>query len=1143
MKLSFVLCLVCMLHAFATGYSQTARISLSMHDVKVEEVLDKIEEQSEFFFLYNQKLVDLNKNVSIDVSEATINEVLNNLFDTDQIDFSVYDRQIILSPQGVLRLTEQAMLQQGTTITGTVTDTYGDPLPGVSILIKGTTQGTATDANGAYSLSVQNENAILVFSFVGFNTQEIPVRDQRTINVTLSEDIQLIEEVVVVGYGTQRKVNLTGAVATVSSKTIQDRPISSVGQALQGSVANLNVGINSGSAITSPTYNIRGYTSLNGGTPLIVIDGIVSTGDVLNRMNPTDIESISVLKDAASSAIYGSRAAFGVILVTTKTGKTEKLRVNYNNNFIWRTRTERPEIITDPLLICETQNIMGAPWYHLHNEEQLAYARSRSQDPSISPYFLNPDGTYSYFGSTDWVNEAYKKSAMSTTHSIDISGKTDRVSYFFSGSFYSHDGMYKYGTDKYNKYNVNSKLDFKLTDFWTIGNNTRMITSDYEAPSYSSGRGGYFYWQINRASSLAVPFNPDGTWTQTGTELGLMQDGGKMNRNDINISTQFDTRLDVIKNILFIKGNFAYNSVINNTKTFVIPVEYSTGPGLPLYYAIQLLRPIPFAEGNNRKNANITFDVYGTFMKTFNQHSVTAIAGFNQEEYRSEYFLSGRNELISTSLPSLNLATGDMSVGHSVETWALRGAFGRLNYTFADKYMVEFNGRYDGTSRFPKKDRFAFNPSASAGWVVSNEKFFESLKNVVSYLKFRASYGSLGNQDVSAYAYIAQMGSGRTSAILDGQQQTYVSAPGLVSASLTWEKVITRNFGIDLNLFKDRFTLTADLYNRQTKDMLTRGQDLPSVLGTAVPNENAADLETKGWDITVGWRDKFDVASKPLYYNVNFNLADSRAYITKFVNTTGSLSNHYAGKEIGEIWGLKTLGFFTSPDDIQQHADQTLVSSYIGTRPLEPGDLKFEDRNADGVINRGNWTLDNPGDYYVIGNNTNRYTFGLSLGAEWNGFDLYAFFQGVGKRDYAPEEGELFFFGVYAQPWTNTTYGNYYDRWTPETPNGYFPRFKSYVADSSSYEFGIPQTRYLQNAAYLRLKNLTAGYTIPENITQKIKIERLRFFFSGDNLFTISGLYKYFKVDPEGLGAQSPSDARDFYPLQSYYSFGINLTF
>lgn len=1117
------------LPAATSSYGQSVLLSHNLKKQTVQDVLDEIEKKSDFSFFYNNKQINTSRLVSVNTGNKDVFKILDELFEGTDVGYKLLDNTIILSSKGATE-TNGASQQQNRKISGTVTDGAGLPIPGVSIMIKGTTNGTQTDVDGKYTITVPI-GTVMQYSFLGFSSKNVSVGNQTTIDVTLDEEVDVMDEIVVVGYGTQRKVNLSGAVSTVSPQAVKNRPVTSVGQMLQGTVANMNIEVSSGSANSSPTYNIRGYTSLTGGSPLIVIDGIVSDNDMLNRLNPTDIENISVLKDAASSAIYGSRAAFGVILVTTKGGKSDKLVINYNNNFAWSKITQMPDIITDPFLVAETRNIMSAPWYNLYDEEELAYAKNRSENLSLSPYFIKPNGEYSYFGNTDWVKEAYKNSAMSTNHSVDISGKGDKASYFFSGGYFFQDGIVKYGTDKYNRYNLRSKTNFNLTDFWTVGNNTSIIIADYDSPRYLNSN---YYWNINRLSPLDVPTNPDGTWSSAGASvLGRMRDGGRRTSEDIMISAQFDSRLDIVKNVLFVKGNFAYNGRINNQKSFTLPTAYYNGPELqPLYYD-----ETTSASGSNYKTKHIALDVYGTFTKTFNKHAVSAIVGFNQEEYRYEYMSAGRQNLISTSLPSWNLAIGDMSVDHSVKTWALRGAFGRFNYTFADKYIVEFNGRYDGTSRFPKKDRFAFNPSASAAWVVSNEKFFEPISNLINFLKFRASYGSLGNQDVKPYEYISQMSSGsKTSAILDGLQPSWVSSSGLVSGKLTWEKVITKNAGVDLNLLNNRFTLAADIYTRETKDMLTNGQDLPVVLGTAIPLENAADLKTQGWEITVGWKDKFEVASKPFSYSVSFNLADSKAHITKFVNANGSLSSDYVGKELGEIWGMETEGFFTSLEDVANHADQKLVSSYLGTRPLEPGDIKFKDRDESGAIDWGRWTVDDHGDYFIIGNSWSRYTFGLSMGAEWNGIDISILLQGVGKKDYAPGPSDLYFFGIYSQPWTNTTYGNYYDRWTPETPNAYFPRFKSYVAEQHDVELGATQTKYLQNAAYIRAKNVTIGYTIPEKITQKIKIDRLRVFFSGDNLFEMSGLYKHYKVDPEGLGGQ-------MYPFQRYYSLGVNLTF
>ena len=1021
--------------------------------------------------------------------------------------------------------------QEGRSITGTVTDQYG-PVTGANVVIKGTTTGTITDLDGNFTLENVPAGTILQISYIGYTTQEVKVGNQTHLDISLQEDSQSLDELVVVGYGVQKKVDLSGAVATVPTEVLADRPVLNVGQALQGSVANMNVTIGSGQATDSPTFNIRGTTSLNGGDPLVVIDGVISTAEELNRMNPTDIGSISVLKDAASSAIYGSRAAFGVILVTTKTAGQEKLTINYNNNFAMRKLSSMADVITDPYLVASTRNTMSYPWYNLYNADQLAYAQRRSEDPSLSPYYLNPDGTYSYFGSTDWFKEAYKNLAFSTNHTIDISGKTDRLNYYFSANYNFQDGMVKYGTDKYNRYNLRSKLDFKLADWWHVANNTSYVTSDYDSPNYL---GSSYYWEVNRINPLDVIYNPDGTWTESGASVfGRMAEGGRWNQQKTTFTTQFTTKIDILKDVLWVNGSFNYSTQKNAEEGYSLPIEYYDGPERQAF----VLDEISQAYFNNTNARTLTFDAYATFHKVFNdKHDFTAMVGYNQENWRENYTSASRKELITSSLPSVDLATGDMSVGQNIYTIALRSGFGRLNYTYDNRYIVAFNGRYDGTSRFPHDSRYVFNPSGSIAWVMSEEHFFEPIREVIDFLKFRFSYGSLGNQDLreNYYAYLATMGSGKISQIINGEQPVYVGAPGLVSSDLTWETVTTADWGMDINLFNNRLTATVDGYIRRTQDMLTAGASLPNVLGTSVPLANAADLKTTGWDLTVTWRDQFKLAGKDLNYGLSFNIGDSRSWITKFANETGTLDDYYVGWEIGDIWGLVTEGFFTSQEDIDNHADQTEVTSYVGTRPIEPGDLKFKDLNGDGKINKGAWTREDHGDYTIIGNNRARYAFGFNLNAEWNGFDFNMFIQGVLKKNYNPS-GDLYFWGIYAQPWTNITEGNYYDRWTEENPNGYFPRFKAYVAEQSGYEAGIAQTRYLQNATYARLKNLSVGYTLPKAWTDKMNIDRLRIFFSGDNLCEITGLYKYYKIDPECLGGQ-------MYPLQRSYSFGLNVTF
>lgn len=447
------------------------------------------------------------------------------------------------------------------------------------------------------------------------------------------------------------------------------------------------------------------------------------------------------------------------------------------------------------------------------------------------------------------------------------------------------------------------------------------------------------------------------------------------------------------------------------------------------------------------------------------------------------------------------------------------------------------NGRYDGTSRFPKKDRFGFFPSGSVAWVLSKEKFMENISQSIGLdmLKFRASYGALGNQNVGTYAYLPTMSSGQIGQILDGSQPVAVYAPGVVSNTLTWEKVRTINGGIDLALLNNRLSASFDYYVRYTEGMLTKSKTLPSVFGASEPKTNAADLKTKGWELSLRWRDQFMLADSPFNYSIKVALADSRAFITKYDNPNKRLGDYYEGQEIGEMWGLTTEGFFQTEEEIKNHADQSAVGEDDQSYKFYVGDLKFADLNNDGKINKGDWTLANPGDFRKIGNSSSRYPYSFDLSADWKGFDIRGFFQGIGKRDWYAGGGNHYFWGIYAQPWTNVQTHNL-DHWTPENPNAYYPRVKAYIAESTGSELACVQTRYMQDASYLRMKNLTIGYTLPQDLTRKLNIERVRFYFSGENLFEI--IHLKANLDPEALDSSSK-----VYPLQRSYSFGVNLTF
>ncbi|MEN7547650.1 TonB-dependent receptor [Rapidithrix thailandica] len=1111
-------------------------VDINTQNTTLEGTLRAIETQTEFNFVY--ELRDLEKGMMLNTKpgKQSVAELLVEISRQAGLKFRQINNNINVQKLNKRLPTRKAVqaIEQEVLVKGAVKDENGEPLPGVSILVKGTSTGTTTDMDGNFSISVP-ESSTLLFSFIGYEAQEIALNGQTALEVVMATSSTELDEIVVVGYGTQKKANLSGAVDVVSADAIVNRPVTSTGAALQGMIPNLNISISSGQATEAPEFNIRGFTSINGGGPLILVDNIPVSNEEVARINPNDIESVSVLKDAASAAIYGARGAFGVVLITTKSGTSDKLTVSANANYAVRTLGKTPDVVTDPYMAMKYKHDAAFPLYNLYPESVREYAKQRSEDPSLPAAIPNPNNpdAWQYYGSTNWLDEVYNKSAASYNANFSIGKKDEKMNYYLSSDYFKQEGMFRYGNDIYNRYNLRGKVALQVTDWLQLGNNTVFTHSDYEEPSYNNGES--FFHEVNRKNSLDIPKNPDGTRTNTGASmLGRLQEGGRADTKLNEIQTSFNMEVALIKDTWLLKGDATFRRSNETYKRYEIPVAYRTGPNQPLQYI-----------GANTKAVNSSeevqynvYNVYTDFHKTFGgKHFVQAVVGYNQEYRTESYSYVSRDKLITSSLPSLGLASGAFNGGETIEDWAVRGAFYRLNYVFDDRYIFEFNGRYDGSSRFPKDDRFGFFPSASAAWVVSKEAFFQSIGEAIKmdFFKLRASYGSLGNQDVDAYEYIMMMTPGRIGPVLGGERPVYVSTPGLVSPSLTWEKVSTVNFGADLSFFKNKLDLGFDLYTRYNEGMLTKGKTLPNVIGTLEPNENAADLKTNGWELKVTWRDDFMLANSPFRYGVTVALADSRAYITKIDNPNKLLSGYYEGQELGEIWGLETEGFFQSKEELENHADQTAVGSDDQGYRFDVGDLKFKDQNGDGKIDRGDGTVDNPGDFKVIGNSRERLPFSVNLTAEWKGFDLRAFVQGVGKRDWYPEASNHYFWGIYAQPWTNVQAHNL-DHWTPDNPNGYFPRVKSYIAEDES-ELGIPQTRYLQNAAYLRMKNITLGYTLPSQLMSKIGIERLRVYVSAENVFEISSLKA--KLDPESI---QKSRAR-VYPFQRTVSMGVNLNF
>ncbi len=1132
MKLTAIFMVVVCLQASATGYSQD-EVSLSYKNIELKKLFTLIQKQTNYRFLYEDVQLPRNKKVSVEVTNATIESVLDQVLQNTRLRYRIMNKNLVV-------LSNSGGRQVLATIRGRVLDDKELPLSGVSVKLKNKETGIFTDADGKFSISVP-DGSTLEISYVGYLTQEFEVKDGSTLEVRLVLADKNMQEVVVVGYGTQKKANLTGAVDAITSKQLENRPITNLGTGLQGLIPNLNITVPNGRANTAPSFNIRGVTSINGGSPLILVDNIPFTMEEVSRLNANDVEGVTVLKDASSAAIFGARAAFGVVLITTKSARGNKLNVSLNTNVALRTIGKTPELVTDPLTIMEYKHNAATPLYDLYPEASREYARERSADPSLPAVIIDPTnpGYWAYYGSTNWIKESYRNNAPTYITNLSVSRKMDKLSYYVSGEYFRQDGLLRYGNDVYNRYNLRSKTELELTSWLTFANNTMLTSTTYEAPVFMDE---LFFWNVNRTNPLDVPKNPDGSWTSEGASLlGRMQDGGRSKQTLNDFQTTFSFKADLVKNFWEIKGDATFRRGSWLTRSYDFQIPYKTGPDNPVQYAGP---ETPYAQNVTNDTRYTVYNVYTDLHKQFGNHRLQAIVGYNQELRRIDSTSLRANGIISSSLPTLGLTTGSLSKFDRITEWAVQGVFYRLNYGFKDKYLFELNGRYDGTSRFPRDDRWGFFPSASAGWVVSEEKFMDAFKESVSLnmFKLRASYGALGNQSsVGAYDYLPIMSNGQVPQLLTGSRPIAVYTPGAVSPSLTWEKVSTVNFGTDIAFLNNRLEFNFDKYTRYTKDMLVPGKTLPSVFGTNAPLQNAADLKTKGWELRVNWRDNGELGGSPFNYSIALALSDSKTFITRFDNPTKRIDNYYVGQELGEIWGLEFEGFFQNEEDLTNHADQTDVATDDQSFTYYVGDIKFADRNKDGAVNFGNSTVDEPGDLIRVGNNSPRYAYSADLSAAWKGFDARIFLQGIGKRDWYAGASNIYFWGIYAQPWTNVTKQNL-DHWSPENPDGYFPATRAYVAEDRMSELTIPNKRYLQNASYMRVKNVTLGYSLPRGLLSRWKVERLRFFFSAENIFEIS--HMKVKLDPEvGLADEPAQRAGTIYPFQRTYSFGLNFNF
>ncbi len=1140
---------------------QTAYLSVQMESATLRELFDLIEKRFHYSFLIRNNDINLEEKIRLDVDKMSVEEILTNALKNQHADFFINDKRIVVykkisKPGSGLNTILPGIQQSKGQVKGQVLDAVtGEPVIGASIIEKGTTNGGITDIDGNFSLIFTGDEKMIEISYIGYVSQVIKITSDKVLSVKLKEDTQTLSEVVVVGYGVQKRENLTGAVSVVQmDKVLGDRPVTSVMSALQGTMPGLVI---SGGSTPgqSKEFNIRGTTSLNGGEPLVLVDNVPAQIDLIN---PEDIESVSVLKDAASAAIYGARAAFGVILITTKKAKKgSRLQLNYNNNFGFINSINRPQQ-ADALSMLQAYKdaeFLGGKYFGNQDVDLwMQYIREYRENPGdfettyngiYIPKEDNPGKVRYYLHENDLYKNMLDKFGFQQTHNVSASGGSEAISYRLSLGYTNNQGVLITNKDSYKRLSASSYVSADITEWLNTSLDIRYAKGTKRIPY--DGHDGNIYGL--RLANL----NPEGEMECKGEMLPINTPKNYILYADPMTTINENPRIYSRTLLKPLKGlevafEYTFDKNIYDQKKYNAPFDYTS---------IQLNKNSSAATSqywNTKRTTDYNaINLYGTYMFSLQEkHNFKVMAGFNQESRNLEELEVNRKDMISEEMPSFSGSTGETIAKDKYREYTIRSGFFRVNYDYMNKYLFEVNGRYDGSSKFPKDSRYGFFPSVSLGWQLGEEAFMRWSKSVLSQFKLRGSWGEIGNQAIDEYAFTPLMASELAEWVVDGSRPTTLKAPGLVRSNFTWERVETLDIGFDMSMFNYRLQSTFDWYRRDTKGMLAPGMEFPSVVGATAPLQNTADLRTKGWELAVNWRDKIGEWG----YNIGFNLFDSRTHVTKYNNEVGlfrdrnekyedakkSERRYREGMEIGEIWGYVSNGYYTI-DDFENTTSWKLkegVTSIKGTQ-VRPGDVKFKNlRDHEGSTNQideGEDNISNPGDRKIIGNSTSRYQYGITGGVNWKGFDLSFLLQGTGKRDVWIDDALRWAFhsGQFG-----TIFDNQLDYWKPKdpangdwtavNPNAEWHRIYGEKANATSNQ--RIQTKYLMNGAYLRLKNITLGYNVPRSFLQKITLSSAKIFCSVENLHTWSHLPKGY--DPERLSWQ--------YPFYRTISFGVNLT-
>lgn len=1086
MKLTTLLFFIALFQVSANSFSQT-RLNLKFENATLESVFSKIEANSEYSIFYKNELIRNSKDISGEYNNASVTEILDQVLKYENLSYTIKGKLIMIVPKD--KENTELNGQQSKSVSGKVTDLSGASLPGVSVVVKGTTTGVITDIDGKFTLSKVPENGILQFSFVGMKLQEISVAGKSLINVTLDEETVGVDEVVVVGYGTQKKVNLTGAITSVSGKDLARRQVSQSSMLLQGVAPGVVVTQRSGQpGRDAGTISIRGKTTMGDNNPLILVDGIEMG---INNIDPSMIESVSVLKDAASSSIYGSRAANGVILVTTKRADQERMSISYNSYIGFQRPTNLP-------------NMVGAiDHMQLTNEAYVNTGKSPLySDAYIQEYRENMATNPDKYPDTDWYDKVLNTNGFMQNHFLTMMGGTQKAKVAVSMGYLDQNGIM--ANTGYKRYTIRFNTDLQLTKSFSAQVDAHIMQSKILEPS--RGTADAIHW-AGRIPANQVGVLSNGEWGEGwngDNPIAFTQDGGVRKEEAPSVTLNIILKYKPTK---WLAMDVAYspNYWQSSSSSFSKIVQTYRWDGTASYMSPQ---KSSLSATNNR---NLTNNLRSTITlnKAYGNHDVKALLGYQQEDYRNDGITGYREVFAFPDYPVLN-SGGELnqkSYGWASE-WALKSFFGRLNYSYLDKYLFEGNFRYDGSSRFVGSRKWGIFPSFSAGWRISEEPFFAILKDKISNLKLRASWGKLGNQNIGSYPFSSDVNLG-LKYVFDKQVVSGAGLTSLANTEISWETTTSSNVGLDITFLK-KINVTAEYYYKKTDDILLY-LDIPKIIGLSAPAQNAGVIENRGWDLGISYSD-WDHKFK---YEIGVNVSDVKNKILdlKGVNTTGVTVNH-EGYPMYSLYGLKADGFITEAD-----FDEAGVYKYAKQfGNIAPGDIKYVDLNDDKIINSN--------DYTIIGQTLPRYTFGFNFNSKYKDFDFSFFLQGVGKAD-----GLLRDQGIMPFVMGGTVQEQHKDRWTPENRNATFPRFAFNETNNEQ-----TSSFWMRDASYVRLKNVQVGYTLNKRISDKIKAQQVHIYFSGQNLLTIDKFW-------DGYDVEAPVGNGGYYPQMKTYSLGIDVKF